>query len=185
MDAWVWVVIVIAVLVVAGLIAWGVMRSRRTRMLQEQFGPEYERAERLSGRREAEADLRARQTRRESLNIKPLSPGARDRYTTEWSAVQSRFVDDPKSALADADRLVMDLMRERGYPMDEFDQRAADISVDHPTVVEHYRSGHEISKSCAEDQATTEDMRQGLVHYRALFEELLEADTTEHRREAS
>jgi hypothetical protein len=94
-------------------------------------------------------------------------------------------VDDPKSALADADRLVMDLMRERGYPMDDFDQRAADISVDHPAVVEHYRSGHEISKSCAADQATTEDMRQGLMHYRELFEELLEADTTERRQEAS
>jgi hypothetical protein len=185
MDAWVWIVIVIAVLLVAGLVAWAIVRGRRTRMLQERFGPEYERQERISGRRDAEADLRARQTRRESLDIRPLSSGTRDRYATEWSAVQSRFVDDPKASLADADRLVMDLMRERGYPMDDFDQRASDISVDHPTVVGNYRSAHEISINCADDRASTEDMRQGLVHYRALFEELLEVGPDERRREAS
>jgi hypothetical protein len=108
----------------------------------------------------------------ESFKLKPLSPDARGNFSASWQKIQSRFVDDPKGALTEADVLIQDIMTARGYPTSDFEQRAADISVDHPLVVEHYRAGHEISLRHAQGRASTEDMRQAMIHYRTLFSEL-------------
>jgi hypothetical protein len=177
MDAWMWIVIAAAAAVVLlAIIWWAASRKRRTTHLREGFGPEYDRTvEEAGSRRKAESDLTEREKRREELDIRPLSPGARDRYANRWSTVQERFVDDPNSALRDAHTLVVEVMRDRGYPTDDFEQRAADVSVDHPDVVENYRSAHAITER---DEADTEEQRQALVHYRALFDELLETQPT-------
>lgn len=177
MDAWVWVVIVGAALVVVALVAWPVVRKRRTVQLQERFGPEYERTVRERGdRRSAEAELEERRERRSQLEVRPLSSAASRRYAEEWRAVQSRFVDEPVAAVGDADRIVTEVMRERGYPMDDFDRQAEVISVDHPHVVEDYREGHAIYRAYDRGDASTEDLRQAMVHYRSLFDELLESE---------
>jgi len=176
MPTWAWIIIgVVAALVVIGAIAAVWARKRRTAGLQERFGPEYERtvAER-NKRREAEQELAERERKREQLDIVPLSPEARAKYSDSWRTVQTQFVDDPAGTVGDADRLVTDVMRERGYPIADFDQRAADISVDHPDVVENYRAAHRIYITHERGGANTEDLRQAFVHYRALFEELLE-----------
>jgi hypothetical protein len=175
MDTWVWIVIAVAVAVVILLaIMWAASRKRRTSHLREGFGPEYDRTvEEEGSRRRAESELTDREKRREELDIRPLSPGARDRFSSRWATVQERFVDDPSGALGDAHTLVIEVMRDRGYPTDDFEQRAADVSVDHPHVVENYRSAHEITER---DDADTEDQRQAMVHYRALFDELLESE---------
>lgn len=177
MDTWVWIVIAAAVVAVVLLaIWWTASRKRRTSHLREGFGPEYDRTvDEAGSRRRAESELVEREKRREELDIRPLAPGARDRFADRWSTVQERFVDDPSGALKDAHVLVVEVMRERGYPTDDFEQRAADVSVDHPHVVENYRSAYAISER---DDADTEEQRQGLVHYRALFDELLEAAPT-------
>jgi hypothetical protein len=169
---WVLVAVLIVVVVVLAVL---LMRSRRSHRLQEEFGPEYERAvEERGDRREAEAELAERRERRSQLDIRPLEPGARERYAERWQAAQRRFVDQPAPAVAEADALVSAVMSERGYPVsDEFDQRAADISVDHPVVVEHYRAAHAISLRATAGDASTEDLRQAMVHFRALFAELL------------
>jgi predicted nucleic acid-binding protein len=176
MPIWAWIVIgVVAALIVVAAIAAAWARKRRTAGLQERFGPEYERAVAERGRRrEAEQELAERERKREQLDIVPLSPESRKRYGDSWRKVQARFVDDPAGTVGDADRLVTDVMRERGYPIDDFDQRAADISVDHPDVVENYRAAHGIYVTHERGDADTEDLRQAFVHYRALFEELLE-----------
>lgn len=174
MDAWVWVVIVIAVIVVVAL---AVMSSRRarSRRLREGFGPEYDRTveERGGDRRDAEAHLREREERRESLDIRPLEPVARERYAHEWASVQGRFVDEPVEAVSEADRLVTVVMAERGYPMEDFESQAEMVSVDHPTVVEDYRAGHAAFAAHDRGEASTEDLRVAMVHYRALFDDLL------------
>jgi hypothetical protein len=174
MSTWVWIVIaVVAVIVVAGIV-WSAQKSRRRRQLQEGFGPEYEHAVEATGnRRAAERELQERQERRQSLDIRELSPATRDRYSESWRTVQTRFVDDPGGAVREADGLVQSVMRDRGYPTDDFEQRAADVSVDHPHVVEHYRAAHRVWAANERGQATTEDLRQSLVHYRSLFDELL------------
>jgi hypothetical protein len=178
MDAWVWIVIAIAVVFVV-IAAWIVARNRRTRELRERFGPEYDRAVTEEGdRRHAEGELRERVKRRDELDIRPLPPASAQRYMGEWREVQARFVDAPEQALGQADGLVTDVMRERGYPMDDFEQRSADISVDHPDVVDDYRAAHGISMANDQGHASTEDLRQAMVHYRALFERLVEADET-------
>jgi hypothetical protein len=178
MDTWLWVVIAVVVVLVA-IAVWAAWKRQRTARLHERFGPEYDRviAER-GGRREAEAELSEREKRRGELEIRPLAPDERDRYAEEWRLVQARFVDEPVGAVEDADRLVMEVMRERGYPMDDFEQRAADISVDHPEVVENYRAGHSIYLAHGRGDASTEDLRQAMVHYRSLFEDLLESEET-------
>jgi hypothetical protein len=174
MDTWVWIVIAAAAVVVLLAIWWAASRKRRTSHLREGFGPEYDRTvEEAGSRRRAESELKDREQRREELDIRPLAPGTRYRFASRWSSVQERFVDDPKAALRDAHALVIEVMRERGYPTDDFEQRAADVSVDHPEVVENYRSAHAITER---DDADTEEQRQGLVHYRALFDELLETE---------
>ena len=182
MSTWIWVVIVaIAVIVLLGVVAAG-LRTHRTRTLQERFGPEYDRvAADAPTKREAESELREREKRREEFDIRPLDPRERDRYRTQWRDVQAEFVDEPATAVATADSLIQDVMRDRGYPVDDFETRAADLSVDHPHVVEHYRAGHAIATSNESGNAGTEELRQALVHYRALFDELIET----HDREAA
>jgi hypothetical protein len=178
MSTWVWIVIVAAVVVAIGIVVWLALKARRTRMLQEGFGQEYDRTvDQAGGRRDAERELRERQKRHEELDIRPLSPESRDRYAGQWDEVQSRFVDDPSGAVRDADTLVQQVMRERGYPVDDFEQRAADISVDHPDLVERYRTADGIARANERGESTTEDLRHSVRHYRALFQELL---VTEH-----
>ena len=178
MPVWVWIliaaIVVIAVIAVI-VVARSVNSRKRTKRLKERFGPEYERTLAETGeQRAAEDELAARERRRDKLNIVALSPQAREKYAASWRAVQTAFIDNPSSAVGDADRLVMAVMRERGYPIEDFDQRAADISVDHPAVVDNYRAAHRISLSQQQGNVDTEEERQAFVHYRALFEKLLE-----------
>jgi hypothetical protein len=170
------VVLVVAAVVLIGLLAWAATRKRRTTKLVSQFGPEYDRAvENLGSKAKAEADLVARAKHRAKLTIRALSPADHDRFTEAWHRTQESFVDDPKGALAAADTLVAEVMGLRGYPMGEFEQQAADISVDYPALVENYRAGHRLAEQSARGEVSTEDLRQAMVHYRALFAELLEA----------
>ena len=175
MPGWAWILIVVAVLILLAVITWAIVGRRRSQRLRARYGPEYERTlEEREGRREAEAELERREEKRRRLDIVPLAPEVRDRYLASWREVQARFVDDPAAALADADQLVERVMRDRGYPMDDFDQRAADVSVDHPHVVENYRAGHTIYLANERGETNTEDLRQAVINYRALFGELLE-----------
>ena len=184
MPTWGWILIAVAAVVVCAAIAWNAYRTRRRRAgLQESFGPEYDRTVAdAPSRRQAEADLAERQKRRDELDIAPVRPEARERYSERWSEAQERFVDDPAGAVGDADGLIQEVMRERGYPVQDFDQRANDVSVDHPEVVSNYRAAHGISIANERDKASTEDLRTAMVHYRALFRELLEAEPAETRR---
>jgi ABC-type nickel/cobalt efflux system permease component RcnA len=168
-------VIALAVIVVVGIAAWLFFRKRRTERLRTKFGgAEYNRAVKEDGsRRHAEAGLKERTDRVDSLNIRPLAPGDRARFVESWSRIQARFVDGPGGAVTEADQLLGDVMSTRGYPVSEFEQRAADISVDHPTVLENYRTAHEIAVRQTQGQANTEDLRQAMIHYRTLFEELI------------
>jgi FtsZ-interacting cell division protein ZipA len=175
MDTWIWIVIAVAAAIALLAVVWGAVRKRRTSTLQEQFGREYDRTvEHTGGRREAERELRDRQKRHDELELRPLAPEARDRYVQRWQSTQSRFVDDPKGAVAEADVLVQQVMKDRGYPVDDFEQRAADISVEHPDLVERYRTAHGIAQASERNEASTEDLRHSVRHYRALFAELLE-----------
>ncbi len=174
MDTALVIAIVVVVLLLA-LLAFFAGRQRRSRRLQDKFGPEYDRTvEQAGDRRAAEAELRERTERRAELNIVPLEPEARSRYIEAWRNTQAQFVDEPVEATREADRLITSVMRDRGYPVDDFEQRAADISVDHPQVVDDYRAAHAIAAANDRSEASTEDLRQALVHYRSLFEELLE-----------
>ena len=174
-------IVVVAVVVVVLLVV--LARVRRTARLRRQFGPEYDRAvTRTDSRGSAESELEDRRLRRERLEIAPLRPAARDRYLRQWHLVQARFVDSPEDATRDADRLISEVMRERGYPVEDFEQRAADISVDHPQVVDDYRAAHAVAEASKRGQATTEDLRQALVHYRSLFEDLLEVNESDEER---
>lgn len=177
MSTWVWVLIAVVVLVVAAAAVWQWTVRRRTEQLREQFGPEYDRAVRdADSRREGESELAARQERHEELELRPLPSAARDRYLDDWRAVQAQFVDDPRAAVGSADGLIQSVMRDRGYPVDDFDQRASDLSVDHADVVEHYREGHRLATEGARDGDSTENLRLAMRHFRALFEELVDAN---------
>jgi hypothetical protein len=180
MPAWSWIVIAVAVVIVvalAMLVARSVSRRKRTERLRNHFGPEYDRTVGESGDQgTAEKELVARERKRQKLDIVVLTPESRAKYAEHWRAVQTAFVDNPSRAVGDADRLVTQVMRERGYPIDDFDQRAADISVDHPNVVEHYRAAHIIHLAQEKGDIGTEAQREAFVHYRALFEKLLETD---------
>src|SRR5436190_9225689 len=168
------VVLVIAVIAIAA-IAFGISRKHRSQKLREHFGPEYDRVVKREGDvRKGEGVLEFREKRHQKFEIRPLSSTDRSSFLYRWNDVQSRFVDDPKSAVTQADSLVTDAMQARGYPMGDFEQRAADISVDHPVVVENYRAGHAIALRHGRGESTTEDMRRAMVHYRSLFDELLE-----------
>ena len=175
------VVWVLIALLLIGAIVWITMNRMRSQKLRQRFGPEYDRTIREEGSiRRAEAALAARARRVAKLDIRPLSPADADRFDSAWRAVQARFVDDPRGAVTEADRLVGELMAARGYPVGEFEQRVADISVDHPDVVVNYRAAREIALLHSEGKANTEDLRQAMVHYRALFRDLLETETTRH-----
>ena len=180
MDPKLLVLIVVAVLVVLG-IAWMVVRRQRTAHLQKRFGPEYDRTVRESGPQRAETVLLEREKRVQQFSMRELTAEERERYQTEWRMVQSRFVDDPQAAVSEADLLVDRLMQDRGYPMTNFEQRAADISVSHPRVVDNYRAAHQIAVRHQQGQATTEDLRNAMIYYRSLFDELLQ---TMHRKSA-
>jgi hypothetical protein len=175
------VLIVIAVAVIA-VLGWYLMRERRSKQLRSKFGPEYEFAMREFGdRNRAENALSNRQKRREKIHVRPLSHEEHDRFAGEWHNVQARFVDDPPGSIEEADRLVTNVMRTRGYPMAQFEHRAEDLSVDYPHVVRNYRAAHDIAERHERGDATTEDLRKAFVYYRDLFDELLEAGVAGHR----
>ena len=179
------IVLAAVVILVIAVLAWLYMRKRRktTADLRQRFGPEYGRVVREHGsERKAEAKLADREKRVDNFKIRDLDPMERERFSKQWQSVQSRFVDSPKGAVAEADDLVSSLMKTRGYPVSDFDQRAADISVDHPRVVENYRSAHEIALRVGKDAATTEDLRTAMIHYRSLFEELVQVPTPVERK---
>jgi len=181
MDNSMMIVIVVAIVAALAIIAavWMFMQKKRTQQLQSRFGPEYQRVIETDGdRRHAEALLVERQKRVEKLDIRPLSSDDQRRFEQAWIREQARFVDDPKGAVAEADRLIGEAMRARGYPMGDFEQRAADISVDHPMVVENYRIAHGIAIRDRRSEAGTEELRKAMVHYRSLFEELLDTRAT-------
>jgi hypothetical protein len=184
MPVWIWFFLVALVCIaIAGLIvARSAVRRRRTNRLREQFGSEYDRTVFESGDEQAaEKELVARKRERNKLDIRPLAPEALTAYSQRWQQVQTAFVDNPSGALDDADRLLTEVMRERGYPVDDFDRRAADISVDHPDIVENYRSANAIHHSDPDADVSTEKQRQAFVHYRALFGKLLDQHSNDHR----
>src|SRR5579864_7733227 len=177
-----WAIAVIITAVIVGMaICWMLIRRRRSEHLRKRFGPEYDRvAQEHGNQRRAEAVLETREKRVERLHIHPLAQKDRDHFVQAWLADQARFVDDPKGAVTEADRLVTEVMRARGYPVSDFEQRVEDISVDHPHVIENYRAAAEIAERNRRGEATTEDLRQAMVCYRQLFDDLLE--TVEMRR---
>ncbi|MGD0267652.1 MAG: hypothetical protein ABSB14_01205 [Candidatus Sulfotelmatobacter sp.] len=172
------IVIAAAVIVIIALIAWMIVRNKRrntTADLRQKFGPEYDRAVLTHGsERKAEATLEDRKERVERLNLRDLDRAESENFSRNWQSVQSRFVDSPEGAVAEADDLVSSVMKARGYPVTDFEQRSADISVDHPRVVENYRAAHAIALRVGKDQATTEELRTSMIHYRSLFEELVQ-----------
>jgi hypothetical protein len=170
------VVVIVALLVVGAVVAF-LWKQRRTHDLRSRFGPEYDRAiDERGGRGHAEAELRRREKRVDRLPIRPWPADRRARYTEEWNEQQARFVDEPRRAVIEADHLIEDVMKERGYPMTDFDQRAADISVDHPQVVNNYRTAHDIAVRQERGDTNTEDLRRAMICYRDLFRELVEDD---------
>jgi hypothetical protein len=179
-TAWIIVAIIVVALVIIGAVLWS--RRRRSDHLRDRFGPEYDRAVEAKGdRSKAEADLAEREKRVEKLNIRPLEPAERREFAARWKDVQARFVDDPARAVAFADALLGEVMKARGYPVTDFDQRAGDISVDHPVVVEHYHKAHDIALRQEKGDASTEDLRQAMIHYRALFDDLIGAGAPAER----
>ena len=167
------IAIIVAVLAVVA-VAFLYLRTQKSRRLRERFGPEYERAVSEAGSARGEAKLEKIEQRVKKYHIHPLEAAARDRYIEQWRVVQARFVDDPDATLDEADRLLGEVMAARGYPVADFEQQAADLSVNHPLVIEHYRAGHAIAVRHARGQTSTEDLRQALVSYRALFRELVD-----------
>jgi hypothetical protein len=187
MPVWSWFFIAAAVIVAVTLVmvlVLSVTGRKRTERLKKHFGPEYERVVDEAGdQRVGEEELVARERKRQELDIVALSPEAKARYAEKWRAMQTAFVDGPAEAVGDADRLVTLVMRERGYPIDDFDQRASDISVDHPEMVQHYRAAHALHLAQEQGDIGIEAQREAFVHYRALFEKLLETEL-ETKRDA-
>lgn len=174
------VLVAVVFLIVGGLLMMAVNRFQRTRRLRDRFGPEYERIVNESGdRRKAESELESRLAHVEALNIRPLSAEEVNRFSLEWQATQAEFVDEPLTSLQKADRLIREVMKVRGYPVEDFEQRAADISVDYPELVADYRGLHMIAIKDDDDKVSTEEMRQAMVHGRALFENLVQKETPE------
>ena len=175
-------------IVIIAVLGWLYLRKRKstTAGLRKKFGSEYDRAVLVHGsERKAEAKLEDRAKRVDSLNLRDLDPAEHERFSKRWESVQTRFIDSPKGAVTEADDLVSSLMKTRGYPISDFDQRAADISVDHPRVVENYRSAHEIALRVGKDVATTEELRTAMIHYRSLFEELMQLPVSLERKEVA
>lgn len=186
MDTNTQLIIVVAVIAIVVLIVALTMtsRKRQTSGLKKQFGSEYEHAVHEYGDpHKAETNLQARQKRVDTFDIHPLTVGDRDRFAEQWRQTQAHFVDAPQQAVTDADSLVKQVMQKRGYPVGDFEQQAADISVDHASVGTHYRMAHDIALKQETGKATTEDLRQAMVHYRALFDDLLQPDTVENPKQ--
>lgn len=178
------VLIVIVVLVLGGLLFMAFTRLQRSRRLRDRFGPEYERIVNEAGdKRKAEAELESRLAHVESLNIRPLPAEEVNRFALEWQAIQTEFVDEPLGSLQKADRLIREVMKARGYPVEDFEQRTADISVDYPELVADYRGMHMIAVKDAEDHVGTEEMRQAMIHGRALFENLVQNESSTARNQ--
>jgi hypothetical protein len=181
MPVWEWIFAAASVVIVVASVVVGarLLSSRRkTARMKQHYGREYERlVSEAGGEKEAEKELSARERKRDELEIVPLTPAALSDFTARWNQVQTAFVDNPTTAVGVADRLITEVMRERGYPVDDFDQRAADISVDHPQIVENYRTAHRIHLSQQDGDVSTEQQREAFVHYRALFDKLLEKTT--------
>ena len=178
MNATYIMITVVVVLVIVGIVL-SLIYSRRnqTKKLQTQFGPEYDHTvEILGDEKKAQKELGARQKHVEALHIRPLSVSAHEQYLADWTAVQSKFVDEPGQAIVDADRLIMEVMQVRAYPVSDFEQRAADISVSYPALVSNYRAARVIALKNEQHQADTEELRQAIIYYRSLFEELLELE---------
>ena len=174
-----WIIAGVLVLALIALAAWVFYQKKQSHRLQEQFGPEYGRTvDELGSRTKAESELKAREKRVERFTIIPLSPSEAARFSQAWADLQGRFVDNPKGVVIQADQLVRELMLKRGYPMADFERRAADISVDYPAVVDHYRTAQAIAVRDQRGEADTEELRKAVVHYRALFDELLEVRET-------
>ena len=174
-PTWLWIVIVIGALVLVALVATASLRGRRTEQLRQGFGPEYDRAvERAGDQSAAEADLRDRQRRHEELELRPLEPFARQGFLDAWQNTQAEFVDNPAIAINDADRLIQSVMRDRGYPVEDFEDRASIVSVDHPVVVERYRRAHAVAMENTDGATDTEHLRRAMHDFRALFVELVE-----------
>ncbi len=171
-----WVAVIVVVLVAILVIGYLVARQNRQRHhLQDQFGPEYDRTlQERDSRKEAEQELLAREERHDKLDIKPLDQETRQNYSSKWSDVQEHFVDAPGFAVTEADALVTSVMADRGYPTEEFEQQVNDLSVAHAATLDHYRQAHDVSRRAARQEASTEELRQAMVHYRVLFQELLE-----------
>jgi hypothetical protein len=185
MDPTIIIIIVLGVLVVvlAGVLLF---QQRQSKQIRSKFGPEYERAVEESGnKRRAETELQERERRVEKLSIRPLETAERERFIQEWRHVQAEFVDNPEAAIRHADALLEEVMSARGYPVSDFEQMAADISVDHPQVVQHYRTAHEIAVQHKRGGVETEDLRQAMIHYRALFEELVTDEEAIQRKSKS
>lgn len=180
-------IIAFVAIVVAGIATLLFLRKRRSERLRSKFGgAEYARAMEEGGnRRHGEAGLQERTERVERFHVRPIAHGDRARFEDSWRGIQARFVDGPSSAVAEADKLLGDVMSTRGYPVSDFEQRAADISVDHPLVMENYRAAHEIALRQVKAEASTEDLRQAMIHYRALFEELVSEPESPHMKAAS
>lgn len=177
-------VVIVAIAIAA--IAFIALRRRRSDKLRSRFGPEYERAmQDVGDRRRAETELDDRQKRVSQLDIRPLSVTERDHFTAAWQVIQAEFVDQPKQAVVKADDLLTEVMRARGYPTEDFEQRSADLSVDHPSVVQNYRAGRELAVRDQQGQAATEDLRQAMIHFRALFDELVSDAAANAHRQAS
>ena len=176
LDTQTWIIIAAAVaLGFVALWAWYFYEKKQSHKLQERFGPEYDRTvSELGSRSKGESDLKAREKRVDRLEIVPLAPSEAARFSEAWQALQGRFVDNPKGVVVQAEQLVRELMEKRGYPMGDFERRAGDISVDHPDVVANYRSAQAIAVRDQRGSADTEELRKAVVHYRALFDELLE-----------
>jgi hypothetical protein len=183
MPTWLIVVIVVVAVAVLGAVIWLVTQEMQRKRLQQRFGPEYDRTvEESDNPRAAQRELAERERRHKELDIRPLSASARERYAREWAQVQEKFVDEPTTAVADADRLLVALMGERGYPTEGYEQQLSDLSVRHAKTLEHYRAAHTTQQKS--DGASTEDLRDAMVRYRTVFEDLLTdgADDDHHDR---
>lgn len=178
MDNTTLIITVVLVLVIVGAIVGSIFtRRNKTEKLQDKFGAEYDHTvQAMGGEKKAQTELKERQKHVEALDIRPLTVPERERYLADWAAVQSKFVDEPGKAVLDADRLIMEVMQLRGYPVADFEQRAADLSVDYPALVTNYRAARVIAIKNETHEAETEELRKAMIHYRSLFEELLSVE---------
>ena len=185
MDSSTAIAIAVVAVIIVAVILFLAMREQRRAKLRSRFGPEYERTlEDVGDRRRAEHELHERQKRVSKFEIRPLSVSERDHFISHWHIIQAEFVDEPRQTLAKADDLLTEVMRARGYPTEDFEQRSADLSVDHPSVVQNYRAGRDIAVRQKHGEGSTEDLRQAMIHFRALFDELVSDPAADVRRHA-